>query len=53
MIEISGLTKHFEGERGSFVAVKQVSFTVPEGKLFTLLGPSGCGKAWGVLKEKT
>jgi iron(III) transport system ATP-binding protein len=45
MIEIFGLAKHCEGERGSFAAVKQVSFTVPEGKLFTLLGPSGCGKS--------
>src|SRR5690348_17987716 len=25
-------------------AARDVSFDVPEGKLFTLLGPSGCGK---------
>jgi iron(III) transport system ATP-binding protein len=25
-------------------AAQDVSFDVPEGKLFTLLGPSGCGK---------
>jgi iron(III) transport system ATP-binding protein len=31
--------------RGVYVqAVRNVSFEVPEGKLFTLLGPSGCGK---------
>ncbi len=31
--------------RGEIVkAAQDVSFEVPEGKLFTLLGPSGCGK---------
>jgi len=29
---------------GAVKAVQDVSFAVPEGKLFTLLGPSGCGK---------
>jgi iron(III) transport system ATP-binding protein len=45
MIEIFNLIKNFEGERGKIIAVNKVSFTVPEGKLFTLLGPSGCGKS--------
>ena len=32
-------------ERGEIVkAAQDVTFNVPEGKLFTLLGPSGCGK---------
>ena len=45
MIEISTLVKIFEEEKGRVTAVNKVSFTVPEGKLFTLLGPSGCGKS--------
>jgi sulfate transport system ATP-binding protein len=39
-IEIRGVTKAF----GSFVAVDDVSLTVPTGELVALLGPSGSGK---------
>jgi sulfate transport system ATP-binding protein len=39
-IEIRGVTKAF----GSFVAVNDVSLTVPTGHLVALLGPSGSGK---------
>jgi sulfate transport system ATP-binding protein len=39
-IEVRSVNKTF----GSFVAVKDVSFTVGSGELFALLGPSGCGK---------
>jgi iron(III) transport system ATP-binding protein len=39
------LFTEYPGERGEVVkAAQDVSFEVPEGKLFTLLGPSGCGK---------
>ncbi|HEY6257214.1 MAG TPA: ABC transporter ATP-binding protein [Xanthobacteraceae bacterium] len=39
------LFTEYPGERGTLVkAAQDVSFEVPEGKLFTLLGPSGCGK---------
>lgn len=34
------LTKQF----GDFVAVRDLSLTVPQGSFFALLGPSGCGK---------
>ena len=37
---LAGLTKRF----GSFVAVDDLSLTVPQGAFFALLGPSGCGK---------
>jgi spermidine/putrescine transport system ATP-binding protein len=37
---IDHLTKKF----GSFVAVDDLSVTVPQGSFFALLGPSGCGK---------
>ena len=39
-IETQALTKRY----GSFTAVKQVSFYVPEGEIFGLLGPNGAGK---------
>jgi len=37
---VDRLTKKF----GSFVAVDDLSVTVPQGSFFALLGPSGCGK---------
>ena len=40
-VELAGVTKAF----GSFVAVRDVSFSVPKGSFFSLLGPSGCGKS--------
>lgn len=39
-IEVRNITKTF----GSFVALDQVSLTVPDGELVALLGPSGSGK---------
>jgi sulfate transport system ATP-binding protein len=39
-IEVNGVSKRF----GSFVALKNVSFTVKQGELLALLGPSGSGK---------
>jgi spermidine/putrescine transport system ATP-binding protein len=37
---LTGVTKRF----GDFVAVDDISLTIPEGSFFALLGPSGCGK---------
>lgn len=39
-IRVQNLQKKF----GDFSAVKDSSFTVPDGSFFCLLGPSGCGK---------
>ena len=39
-LRLDGITKRF----GDFVAVADLSLTVPEGSFFALLGPSGCGK---------
>lgn len=40
MIEVSGLSKSY----GGFEAVKDVSFTVGDGRVIGLLGPNGAGK---------
>jgi ABC-2 type transport system ATP-binding protein len=40
-IEIRNLTKKF----GSFVAVNDISFGIPQGKIFGFLGPNGSGKS--------
>ena len=45
MLNVRSLYTEYAGDRGAVVkAAQNVSFEVPEGKLFTLLGPSGCGK---------
>jgi iron(III) transport system ATP-binding protein len=42
---VKSLCTEYPGDRGQAVrAAHDVSFQVPDGKLFTLLGPSGCGK---------
>jgi iron(III) transport system ATP-binding protein len=45
VLTVQSLCTDYGGGRGQPVkAVRDVSFEVPEGRLFTLLGPSGCGK---------
>jgi iron(III) transport system ATP-binding protein len=45
VIEVNGLVKTFiDGSGAEVKAVDHVSFTVEEGRFYTLLGPSGCGK---------
>jgi iron(III) transport system ATP-binding protein len=45
VLRVEGLYTEYPNEHGEIVrAAQDVTFTVPEGKLFTLLGPSGCGK---------
>ncbi|MFQ5707675.1 MAG: ABC transporter ATP-binding protein [bacterium] len=41
MIEAQGLSKYY----GPFVAVKDISFTIPEGQIVAFLGPNGAGKS--------
>jgi len=40
MIKVENLTKKFN----DFIAVDNISFTVPEGEIFAFLGPNGAGK---------
>jgi len=45
MLNVTALHTEYPNDKGETVkAAQNVTFEVPEGKLFTLLGPSGCGK---------
>jgi iron(III) transport system ATP-binding protein len=45
VIEIKSLVKIYQdGDDAGVTAVNDISFTVEEGRFYTLLGPSGCGK---------
>jgi iron(III) transport system ATP-binding protein len=45
VLTVQSLNTEYASPTGAPVrAARNVSFSVPEGKLFTLLGPSGCGK---------
>ncbi len=41
MIEAKGLSKFY----GPFVAIKDISFSIPEGQIVSFLGPNGAGKS--------
>jgi iron(III) transport system ATP-binding protein len=45
VLRVASINTEYPAAHGAAVkAAQDVSFQVPEGKLFTLLGPSGCGK---------
>ena len=44
MLSVEQLGKTYTTDRGGVRAVQDVSFTVEDGRFYTLLGPSGCGK---------
>jgi ABC-2 type transport system ATP-binding protein len=41
MIEARGLSKYY----GPFVAIKDITFSIPEGQIVAFLGPNGAGKS--------
>jgi ABC-2 type transport system ATP-binding protein len=41
MIEAKGLSKYY----GPFVAIEDISFSIPEGQIVAFLGPNGAGKS--------
>ncbi len=44
MLVVDQLRKTYDAGTGKVKAVEDVSFTVEDGRFYTLLGPSGCGK---------
>ncbi len=41
MIEANGLSKYY----GPFVAIQDITFSIPEGQIVAFLGPNGAGKS--------
>ncbi|HEX2049521.1 MAG TPA: ABC transporter ATP-binding protein [Actinomycetota bacterium] len=44
-VRFEGVTKRFSSANGSYTAVDDVTFDVPQGSFTTVVGPSGCGKS--------
>ncbi len=45
MIEVKNITKTYGKKHNSFIALKNISFTVPDGASVAILGKSGSGKS--------
>lgn len=45
MIELRSITKQFQQKTKSITALSEVSLTVPQGKIFGVIGASGAGKS--------
>ena len=44
-VALDGVGMDFAVKGGTFTALDDISFALPEGGFTTLLGPSGCGKS--------
>ena len=45
MIEIKNISKTYGKKQNSFVALKDISFQIPEGSTVAIIGKSGSGKS--------
>ena len=45
MIQLKGVSKNYDTNRGSLTSLVTVDLDVEEGEFITLVGPSGCGKS--------
>ena len=45
IVEVKDLTKNFYTKDGEMEVLKNISFHVNEGEIFSILGPSGSGKS--------
>ncbi len=45
MIDIEGLTVHYQSAHETYTALSDISLTVPSGGTCAVIGPSGCGKS--------
>ncbi|MFC7400953.1 ABC transporter ATP-binding protein [Citricoccus sp. GCM10030269] len=44
LLSVTGLNKTYDTDRGSFVALEDISFSVHPGEFLCIVGPSGAGK---------
>ena len=45
IVDLKNLNKNFYGKEGEVEAIKNITFSLEEGQILTLLGPSGCGNS--------
>ncbi len=45
VLEIDNISKVYKTKAGNVVALKNVSFSIPEGQFISIIGPSGSGKS--------
>jgi putative ABC transport system ATP-binding protein len=45
MINLSNITKSFNGPKGKIIALNNISMTLSKGEFLAVRGPSGCGKS--------
>ncbi len=45
MISVENLTVNYENDGSKYIALNNVSLTVPQGTVCAIIGPSGCGKS--------
>lgn len=44
-LEVSHISKKYQGQDGEVEAIKDISFNAEKGEIISIVGPSGCGKS--------